>query len=211
MNCRYGRPRMSPVRYQLTPLIHQVVSLTCGFCLITQRGGKSCLRCLGLNSSAMIWLLTRLRSVTGDSLLVRAGRGLVSTPRAAELHDRVHELTRDVWAVLRPQNTHVDALEVTFIIRASGAFLEFLPGPVVAAVTRAASCIRLRFAPTPDKDARPLRERLIDLETVLLGTSASEIPSCCSMISLSAWPGLDIRFWRAQELRPNDMTPPNMS
>src|ERR1700758_1754839 len=78
-------------------------------------------RRLGLSSSAMSRTLTRLRSATGDPLLVRAGRGLVPTPRAAALRDRVHELTRDVRAALRPQITQVDAasLDLTFTIRAS--------------------------------------------------------------------------------------------
>lgn len=134
-------------------------------------------RRLGLSSSAMSRTLTRLRSATGDPLLVRAGRGLVPTPRAAELRHRVHELTRDVRAVLQPKISHVDAasLDLTFTIRASEAFLEFLSVPVVAAITHAAPRIRLRFAPKPDKDARPLREGLIDLEIGVLGTSAPEI------------------------------------
>ncbi|WP_307283359.1 LysR family transcriptional regulator [Labrys wisconsinensis] len=134
-------------------------------------------RRLGLSSSAMSRTLTRLRSATGDPLLVRAGRGLVPTPRAAELRDRVHELARDVRAVLRPQIARVDvaALEQTFTIRVSEAFLEFLSGSVVAAVVRSAPRVRLRFAPKPDKDAGPLREGLIDLEIGLLGTSAPEI------------------------------------
>jgi DNA-binding transcriptional LysR family regulator len=134
-------------------------------------------RRLGLSSSAMSRTLTRLRAATGDPLLVRAGRGLVPTPRAAELRDRVHALTRDVQAVLRPQMTHVDvaALERTFTLRVSEAFLEFLSGPVVAAVTRGAPRVCLRFAAKPDKDARPLREGLIDLEIGVLGTSAPEM------------------------------------
>jgi DNA-binding transcriptional LysR family regulator len=134
-------------------------------------------RRLGLSSSAMSRTLTRLRSATGDPLLVRAGRGLVPTPRAAKLRDRVHELTRDVRAVLRPQISHVDvaSLELTFTVRASEAFLEFLSSPVVAAISHAAPRIRLRFAPKSDKDARPLREGLIDLEIGVLGTSAPEI------------------------------------
>ncbi|UVK46296.1 LysR family transcriptional regulator [Mesorhizobium sp. AR07] len=134
-------------------------------------------RRLGLSSSAMSRTLTRLRLATGDPLLVRAGRGLVPTPHATELRERVHELTRDVRAVLRPQNTQlgVAALEQTFTIRVSEAFLEFLAGPVVTAVAQAAPRIRLRFVAKPDKDARPLREGLIDLEIGLLGTSAPEI------------------------------------
>ena len=134
-------------------------------------------RRLGLSTSAMSRTLTRLRAATGDPLLVRAGRGLVPTPRAAELRDRVHELARDVQAVLRPQTTDVDAasLDLTFTIRVSEAFLEFLSGPVVTAVTQAAPRICLRFVAKPNKDARPLREGLIDLEIGVLGTSAPEI------------------------------------
>ncbi len=134
-------------------------------------------RRLGLSSSAMSRTLTRLRSATGDPLLVRAGRGLVPTLRAAELRDRVHELARDVQAVLRPQITHVDVatLELTFTMRVSEAFLELLSGPVAAAMTQAAPHVRLRFAPKLDKDAHPLRQGLIDLEIGVLGTSAPEI------------------------------------
>ena len=134
-------------------------------------------RRLGLSSSAMSRTLTRLRATTGDPLLVRAGRGLVPTPRASALRDRVHELTRDVHAILRPQIDHLDlvSLDLTFTIRASEAFLEFLAAPVTTAITGAAPRVRLRFAPKPDKNATPLREGLIDLEIGVLGTTAPEI------------------------------------
>jgi DNA-binding transcriptional LysR family regulator len=134
-------------------------------------------RRLGLSSSAMSRTLTRLRAVTGDPLLVRAGRGLVPTPRATELRDRVHQVILDAQGVLRPQTNHVDvqALELTFTIRVSEAFLEFLAAAVVAAVIKAAPRVRLRFAAKPDKEARPLREGLIDLEIGVRGNSAPEI------------------------------------
>src|SRR5271170_4785157 len=119
-------------------------------------------RRLGLSSSAMSRTLTRLRSATGDPLLVRAGRGLVPTPRAAELRDRVHELTRDVRAVLAPDQSDLDvaSLERTFGIRASEGFVAALSASLVAAITKAAPRVRLRFAPKPEKDARALREGL---------------------------------------------------
>ena len=134
-------------------------------------------RRLGLSASAMSRTLTRLRSATGDPLLVRAGRGLVATPHAAELRDRVHALTRDARAVLRPLVARLDlaSLERMFTVRVSEAFLEFLSAPLVAAVVEAAPRIRLRFAPKPDKDALRLREGPIDLEIGVLGTSAPEI------------------------------------
>ena len=59
-------------------------------------------RRLGLSPSAMSRALARLRETTGDPLLVRAGRGLVPTPRALELRERVPQLVQDAEAVLRP-------------------------------------------------------------------------------------------------------------
>jgi DNA-binding transcriptional LysR family regulator len=134
-------------------------------------------RRLGLSASAMSRTLARLRSATGDPLLVRAGRGLVPTHRAAELRDRVHQLTRDVRTVLTPDASHLDvaSLERTFTIRANEGFVAALSAPLVAAVTKAAPRVRLRFAPKPEKDARPLREGQIDLEIGVLGAFAPEV------------------------------------
>jgi DNA-binding transcriptional LysR family regulator len=134
-------------------------------------------RRLGLSSSAMSRTLARLRSATGDPLLVRAGRGLVPTPRAAELRNRVHELTRDARVVLTPHVSRLDvaSLERTFTIRASEGFVDLFAAAMVAAVTQVAPCARLRFAPKPDKDALPLRDGGIDLEIGTGGTSAPEV------------------------------------
>src|SRR5919197_6691598 len=57
---------------------------------------------LRLSPSAMSRALARLRTATGDPLLVRAGRGLVPTPRALELREQVSQLVQDAKVVLRP-------------------------------------------------------------------------------------------------------------
>lgn len=134
-------------------------------------------RKLGLSPSAMSRTLTRLRTATGDPLLVRAGRGLVPTPRAIELRDVVHDLSRDVRIVLRPKVGAIDIaqLDRTFTIRASEGFMEMFCGPLVAAIGSAAPCVRLRFAPKPDKNVEPLRGAQIDLEVGVVGTSAPEM------------------------------------
>jgi DNA-binding transcriptional LysR family regulator len=134
-------------------------------------------RRLGLSASAMSRTLARLRAATGDPLLVRAGRGLVPTPHANELRDRVHQLTHDARSVLSPHASHLDvaSLERTFTIRAGEGFIERFSAPLVAAVTEVAPHVRLRFAPKPDKDALPLREGQIDLEIGVLGASAPEV------------------------------------
>jgi DNA-binding transcriptional LysR family regulator len=80
-------------------------------------------RRLRLSPSAMSRSLARLRKATGDPLLVRAGRGLVASPRATELRDSVSQLVHAAEAALRPTNKldlkHVDR---TFTFRASEGF-----------------------------------------------------------------------------------------
>ncbi len=145
--------------------------------LLTTGSVTGAARRLGLSASAMSRTLARLRSATGDPLLVRAGRGLVPTPRAAELRHRVHDLAREVQTVLSPQPDELDlaTLERTFTLRTNEAFIEVFSTPLVAAVTAAAPRVRLRFAPKPVKDAEPLREGQIDLEVGVLGEFAPEV------------------------------------
>jgi DNA-binding transcriptional LysR family regulator len=145
--------------------------------LLTEGGVTGAARRLGLSTSAMSRTLTRLRSATGDPLLVRAGRGLVPTPYAAELRGRVHALSHDVLAVLRPHVSQLDiaTLERTFTIRANEGFVAALSAPLVAAVAKTAPCVRLRFAPKPEKNARRLREGDIDLEIGVLSDFAPEV------------------------------------
>ncbi len=134
-------------------------------------------RRLRLSSSAMSRTLARLREATGDPLLVRAGRGLVRTPHATELRERVRDLLQDVRIVLCPEVTSLALGELirSFTIRANEAFVEVFAGQLVAAVTAVAPRVHLHFAPKPDKDVGALREGLIDLEIGVLGKSGPEI------------------------------------
>ncbi|MEW5834319.1 MAG: LysR family transcriptional regulator [Pseudomonadota bacterium] len=134
-------------------------------------------RRLGLSASAMSRALARLRAATGDPLLVSAGRGLVPTPRAIELRDRVHALSREVQAVLRPVADTVDpaTLARTFTLRANEAFVERFAAPLFQTVSAEAPRVRLQFVHKPDKDAAPLRDGRIDLEIGVVGTTAPEV------------------------------------
>ncbi|KGI78080.1 LysR family transcriptional regulator [Oleiagrimonas soli] len=134
-------------------------------------------RRLGLSTSAMSRTLLRLRSVTGDPLLVRAGRGLVPTPHATALRDRVRDVSRHAQTLLRPSSDPLDlaTLESTFTLRANDAFIEFFSVPLLQAVTAAAPRVRLRFAPKPDKDAGPLREGRVDLEIGVVDAPTPEM------------------------------------
>jgi DNA-binding transcriptional LysR family regulator len=132
---------------------------------------------LGISESAMSRTLQRLRTATGDPLLVRAGRRLVPTPHAAALHERVRPLAAEVKSVLQPAVRTLDlaALEQIFTIRANEGFVDSFAARLVAAVNEAAPGVRLRFAPKPDKDVRPLREGLVDLEIGVLGDTGPEV------------------------------------
>jgi DNA-binding transcriptional LysR family regulator len=134
---------------------------------------------LGLSASATSRTLARLRTATGDPLLVQAGRALVPTPYAEQLAGRVHALAQEARAVLTPATGHIDLalLDRTFTIRANEGFVGLFAATLVAAITKAAPRVRLRFAPKPDKDAAALRDGRLDLEIGTSGVSAPEVRS----------------------------------
>ncbi len=129
---------------------------------------------LRLSPSAMSRTLARLRETTGDPLLVRAGRGLVPTPRALELRERVRQLVQDVEAVLRPaEKLDLQRLARTFTLRTSEGFAENFGPDLIARVGKEAPRVRLRFVRKSDKDSAPLRDGTIDLETGVVGTATA--------------------------------------
>lgn len=123
-------------------------------------------RRLQLSPSAMSRALARLRETTGDPLLVRAGRGLVPTPRALELRARVSQLVQDSQSVLRPaEKPDLQRVVRTFTLRTSEGFAEnFGPGLIARTILDAPG-VRLRFVQKLDKESAQLREGVVDLET----------------------------------------------
>jgi DNA-binding transcriptional LysR family regulator len=132
---------------------------------------------LRLSPSAMSRALARLRETTGDPLLVRAGRGLVPTPRALELRARVSQLVDDAQSVLRPAEIpDLQRLLRTFTLRTSEGFAENFGPDLIARTSREAPGVRLRFMQKLDKDSTPLREGTVDLETgVIANTMGPEL------------------------------------
>src|SRR5581483_4264062 len=123
-------------------------------------------RRLQLSSSAMSRALARLRKVTGDPLLARAGRGLVPTPHALELRDKVGVLVRDGEAMLTPaEKLDLKGLTRTFTLRTAEGFVENFGAALVARLTQDAPGVRLCFVPKLDRDSTLLREGTVDLET----------------------------------------------
>lgn len=132
---------------------------------------------LRLSPSAMSRALARLRETTGDPLLVRAGRGLVPTPRALALREQVSHLVEEAETVLRPAGKlELKQLVRTFTLRTSDGFVENFGPQLIARIGAEAPGVRLRFVPKPDKDSAPLRDGAVDLETgVVEATTGPEL------------------------------------
>jgi DNA-binding transcriptional LysR family regulator len=134
-------------------------------------------RRLRLSPSAMSRALARLRASTGDPLLVRAGRGLVPTPRALEFRERVSQLVQDGETVLRPVGK-IDLQQHvrTFTLRTSEGFVENFGPSLIARVGKEAPGVQLRFVQKPNKESTPLRDGSVDLETgVVEATTSPEL------------------------------------
>ena len=132
---------------------------------------------LRLSPSAMSRALARLRETTGDPLLVRAGRGLVPTPRALELRERVSQLVQDAEAVLRPaEKLNLKQLVRTFTLRTRDGFVENFGADLIARVGEQAPGVRLCFVQKTNKESTSLRNGTVDLETGVVGkTTGPEV------------------------------------
>jgi len=149
-----------------TPDLNLLVTLDV---LLAEGSVTRAARRLRLSPSAMSRALARLREVTGDPLLVRAGRDLVPTTRALELKDRAAQFVQDAQAMLRPVETlELGRLQRDFTLRTSEGFVETFGPALIGRVAAEAPGVRLRFVQKPDKDSKPLRDGMIDLETGVL-------------------------------------------
>ncbi|WP_160108696.1 LysR family transcriptional regulator [Pseudomonas izuensis] len=141
--------------------------------LLTEGSVARAAKRLGLSPSAMSRALARLRETTGDPLLVRAGRGLVPTPRALELRERVSQLVLEAETVLRPaEQPDLRQVVRTFTLRTSEGFVENFGAALIARIAEEAPGVRLRFVHKPDKDSTSLRNGTVDLETGVVGHAA---------------------------------------
>jgi DNA-binding transcriptional LysR family regulator len=109
-------------------------------------------------------------------ILVRAGRRMVPTPRALELHGRVRNLLDDAHLVMRPEGAADPATFArAFTLRASDYVSGVFGASLQAIAAREAPQVTLRFADQEKEDAAALREGRIDLDIGVLGSIGPEI------------------------------------
>lgn len=156
---------MSPPDFNLLPTLDA---------LLAEGSVARAARRLRLSPSAMSRALARLREATGDPLLVRAGRGLVPTPRALELRERVSRIVQDAEAVLRPAETlNLKQLVRTFTLRTREGFVENVGAALIARVGEEAPGVRLCFVQKQNKESTSLRDGSVDLDTGVVGEATS--------------------------------------
>jgi DNA-binding transcriptional LysR family regulator len=133
-------------------------------------------RRVGLSTPAMSHALARIRERLGDPVLVRAGRGMVLTPRAEALKARVHTVVSEARQVLEPSRPFV-AAEVTrtFVVHASDYVLAVLGLAVDRILREESPGIATRFVPNTPEDPSRLRDGGSDLAVGIYGDLPQEM------------------------------------
>ncbi|KOY53503.1 LysR family transcriptional regulator [Streptomyces sp. XY332] len=131
---------------------------------------------LGTSPAAVSRTLARLRRAVGDPLLVRAGQGLVPTPRAVELREEVSMLLRGCDNVLRP-GPGFDAVHLrrTFTVQAADLLLVGLAGNLTERIHAEAPEVDVVFLPEAVEGGPGLRQGWVDVELGVLGHLDPEI------------------------------------
>ena len=144
--------------------------------LLTEGSVTAAAERLHLSVPATSRTLDRIRKATGDPILVRAGRGLVPTPRALAMQPRLHDLVQEARALLEiGLDLDVTSLERTFTLRANDALIGPLASALIENIHPVAPHVRLRFIAEGEEDITPLRNGTIDLEIGLIDHQTPEI------------------------------------
>jgi DNA-binding transcriptional LysR family regulator len=131
---------------------------------------------VGLSTPAMSHALARLREQLKDPLLVRAGRGMVLTPRAEELRLQIPALLAAARQALSPVQAFSPAkLRREFVLCATDHLLTLLGVTLDRLIRAEAPMVSLRFIPNTIDDASLLREGNADLAVGIYGELPPEL------------------------------------
>lgn len=131
---------------------------------------------LHLSAPAMSRTLGRIRDATGDPIMVRAGRGLVATPRALALRERVHAAVTEARALLAPETpTDPRRFERTFTLRVDDAVTAVLGPPLLTELARHAPGVTVVFQAEGSEDVASLRNGTVDLDIGVQGPLGPEV------------------------------------
>lgn len=131
---------------------------------------------VGLSTPAMSHSLARMRDKLGDELLVRAGRGMVLTPRAEAMKPRVHAAVADARRALEPERPFSPReLDRSFVVLATDYVLTVLGVAVDRILRDEAPRVAMRFVPNAADDPALLRDGGADLSIGIYGDLPQEM------------------------------------
>lgn len=163
-----------PVRRHVPPLdMNLLVTLDA---LLAEGSVVGAAQRLNLSPPAMSRQLARIRHLLGDPVLVRAGRGLVPTPRAESLRERLRGLVTEAEALVRGEKElDLARLQRTFVIRANDGVVGTFGAALSSLAAQQAPHVRLRFAHQDREDVEALREGRIDVDVGVIQRMGPEI------------------------------------
>jgi DNA-binding transcriptional LysR family regulator len=120
---------------------------------------------LHTSAPAMSRTLARLRRMLDDPILVRAGRGMVPTPRALAMKSRVHELVERGRSLMNAEERADPAsLRRTFSVQIGDLLSNGIGARLVSHIRDEAPGVTLRFVGDSHEDTDALRDGSVDLE-----------------------------------------------
>jgi DNA-binding transcriptional LysR family regulator len=132
--------------------------------LLTHGSVTQAAESMNLSVPAMSRTLLRIRKLMRDPIMVRAGRGLVPTPRALEIRARVHTLAQEAQSLVSASSAPLTEITRTFTMRAEDSLIAAFGTPITEAIRNQAPGITLRFVSQGEEAIGPLREGTIDLD-----------------------------------------------
>ncbi|PRC94088.1 LysR family transcriptional regulator [Solimicrobium silvestre] len=144
--------------------------------LLTEGSVTGAAERLNISAPTMSRTLNRIREMVGDPIFVRAGRGLVPTPRAEALREGTRELIQKANILLRNDDGFdFHTLQRTFSIRADDGFITSFGPILLGLLADAAPDVQLRFRPQGLQDVDSLRDGKIDLDIGVIPDIGPEI------------------------------------
>jgi DNA-binding transcriptional LysR family regulator len=131
---------------------------------------------LGVSPSAMSRTLARIRRQTGDPILARAGRGLVPTPRALAIRERVRAALEETRSLLGPSDER-DARDIDRVltVRADDSVSAMVGPGLIERLRRSAPGLTIVFRAEGEEDVASLRDGRVDLDIGVQGALGPEV------------------------------------
>lgn len=118
---------------------------------------------LGLTQSAVSHKLERLRTVFGDPLFVRSGRGIRATERALSLKEPLRAVLGELKDLVQPEVFDPAAQPLRFTVAANDFQRDLLFPDLLLEARDQGVDLRLRFIPSGVPDASMLRQGRCDM------------------------------------------------